>query len=61
MLIKSVLVFLLVMVFVAMIGRAIAPSATNRILRNVVPRASRCHACGRYLIGRKDCDCKKKA
>ncbi len=61
MLVKTVLVFLGLMVLVAMLGRAFFPAATSRVLRKAVPKAVRCGSCGRYLVGRGDCACKKKA
>lgn len=60
MLLKTILVFLGLMVLVALIGRALFPTALPRVMRK---RASPpvCAKCGRYLIGRKTCDCESKA
>ncbi len=60
MLVKTILVFLGLMVLVALIGRALFPSALPRIMRKrAAPPV--CAKCGRYLIGRKTCDCGNKA
>jgi hypothetical protein len=56
MLFKTILVFLGLMVLIALIGRAIFPSAMPGILRKR-ERPARCAKCGRHLIGRKTCDC----
>jgi hypothetical protein len=60
MLFKIIFLFLGLMVLVALIGRALFPSALPRVLRK---RQSPpvCSSCGRYLIGRKTCDCGGKA
>ena len=60
MLLKIIFVFLGLMVLVALIGRALFPTALPRVMRK---RASPpvCAKCGRYLIGRKTCDCDSKA
>lgn len=60
MLFKIILLFLGLMVLVALIGRALFPTALPRVMRK---RASPpvCAKCGRYLIGRKTCDCGGKA
>jgi hypothetical protein len=60
MLFKIILVFLGLMVLVALIGRALFPSALPRVLRKN-SKAPVCAKCGRYLIGRKTCDCGGKA
>lgn len=57
MLVKTILIFLGLMVLVGMIGKALFPGAARRI---VARRAPVCRSCGRYLIGRKGCDCKGK-
>ncbi|MBC2835968.1 hypothetical protein [Paragemmobacter straminiformis] len=59
--IKGAIFFLLVMVAIGMIGNAIAPSAMRRIIRRQLPKASTCPRCGRYLVGKGGCDCKKRA
>ena len=60
MLVKIIILFLGAMVLVAIIGRALFPSALPRVMRK---RQSppRCGKCGRYLIGQKTCDCGGKA
>ena len=60
MLFKIILVFLLAMVLVALIGRALFPGALPRVMqkRRDPPR---CGKCGRYLIGTTTCDCGGKA
>ncbi len=62
MLLKIILVFLLAMVLVGMIGRALFPGAMRRITarRKPSPLARRC---GRHQIGRASVDCgfKRKA
>lgn len=60
MLLKVIILFLLAMVLVALIGRAFFPSALPRMMkrRSGPPR---CAKCGRYLIGRKTCDCGGRA
>lgn len=55
MLLKIIIVFLGGMVLVAMIGRVLFPSALPPVLRKKKPPV--CKSCGRYLIGRKTCDC----
>ncbi len=60
MLVKVILVFLLLMVLVALIGRALFPSALPRVLRKDT-KPPVCRKCGRYVIGRKTCDCGGKA
>ena len=56
MLVKTILVFLGLMALIALIGRAFFPSALPRImLKQSGPPV--CAKCGRYLIGRKSCDC----
>jgi len=59
MLFKIILIFLALMALVAMIGRVLFPSALPRILRKRAT-APVCAKCGRYLIGRKTCDCGDK-
>ena len=59
MLVKIILVFLGLMVVVALVGRALFPSALPRAMRKrAAPPV--CAKCGRYLIGRKTCDCGEK-
>jgi hypothetical protein len=47
-------------VLVALIGRALFPSALPRVMRKR-EGPPRCGKCGRYLIGQKTCDCGGKA
>jgi hypothetical protein len=60
MIVKVIILFLALMVIVALIGRALFPSALPGVMRK---RAGtpRCGKCGRYLIGTKTCDCGGKA
>jgi hypothetical protein len=60
MLFKIILVFLLAMVLIALIGRALFPGAMPRLMRKS-KGAPVCSKCGRYLIGTKTCDCGGKA
>ena len=60
MLLKIIIVFLGLMALVAMIGRVLFPSALPPILRKRKGPPV-CDKCGRYLIGRKGCDCGGKA
>lgn len=60
MLFKIILVFLGLMVLVALVGRALFPSALPRAMRKAKGPPV-CARCGRYLIGRKTCDCGGKA
>jgi hypothetical protein len=60
MLVKTIIVFLGLMVLVALIGRAFFPTALPPVLRKRQGPPV-CAKCGRYLIGRKTCDCGGKA
>ena len=60
MLFKIILVFLGAMVLIAMVGRALFPSKMPRLMRKR-DKPPVCAKCGRYLIGRKDCDCGGRA
>lgn len=60
MLFKIILVFLLLMVLVALIGRVLFPSALPRPFRKP-GGPPRCDKCGRYLIGQKTCSCGGRA
>ena len=60
MLFKIIFVFLAAMVLIALVGRALFPSAMPRVLRKR-QKAPVCSKCGRYLIGTKTCDCGGKA
>ena len=58
MLIKVTLLFLLAIVLVAMIGRALFPGALRRgTARRDVGKPGTCPRCGRCLIGKNGCDC----
>ncbi len=61
MLVKTVFVFLLGMVLVAMIGRALFPAKFKAMVARRAPGT--CPRCGRYQIGKGDCACgaKRKA
>ncbi|NHB75727.1 hypothetical protein [Rhodobacter calidifons] len=59
MLFKIILVFLLAMVLIALIGRALFPGALPRVMQKR-QKAARCRKCGRYLIGTTTCDCGDK-
>jgi hypothetical protein len=59
MLVKIILVFLLCMVLLGMIGRALFPDALSRRLRKSAGRPGVCKKCGRHIIG-KTCDCTAK-
>jgi hypothetical protein len=52
MLIKAALLFLIVMAVIAMFGRLRFPGIGRRDSR-------KCQRCGRFLIGKGPCDCKK--
>jgi hypothetical protein len=56
MLLKTIILFLGAMVLIALIGRALFPSAMPKVLRKKVSPPV-CGKCGRYLIGRSTCDC----
>jgi hypothetical protein len=56
MLFKVILVFLGAMVLVALIGRALFPSALPRVMRKRQV-AKKCNRCGRPLVGQAPCDC----
>lgn len=60
MLVKVIIFFLLAMVLIALIGRALFPGSLPRIMRKS-SGPPRCAKCGRYLIGRKTCDCGGRA
>lgn len=59
MLVKTIIVFLGLMAMVALIGRALFPSALPRVMRKKSSTPV-CAKCGRYVIGRKTCDCDSK-
>jgi hypothetical protein len=60
MLFKVILVFLGLMILIALAGRALFPGALPKALRKR-PSPPVCAKCGRYLIGRKTCDCGGRA
>ena len=60
MLFKVILVFLLAMVLIALVGRALFPGALPRVMRKSVG-VKPCPKCKRPLIGNKPCDCGHKA
>lgn len=56
MLAKIALLFLVGMVLVALIGRALFPGSL-RLRRDRAARPGTCPSCGRFLIGKGPCDC----
>ena len=60
MLVKVIIIFLCFMVLIALVGRALFPSALPRIMQKSKP-ASKCKRCGRPQIGSKPCDCRGRA
>ncbi|WP_112308928.1 hypothetical protein [Pseudogemmobacter bohemicus] len=54
---KIILIFLCAMALVGMIGKVMFPNA--RMLRGRPARGGKCQNCGRPLIGRGPCDCRK--
>jgi hypothetical protein len=56
MLFKTIIVFLGAMVLIALVGRALFPTALPKALRKR-QGAPVCGKCGRHLIGKKTCDC----
>lgn len=59
MLFKVILIFLLAMILLGMIGKALFPDAMTRKLRGMRGKTPVCKNCGRYVIG-KSCDCKNR-
>jgi hypothetical protein len=59
MLYKVIILFLGAMVLIALVGRALFPTALPRMMRKR-SKAPVCAKCGRYLIGRKECDCEDR-
>jgi hypothetical protein len=59
MLAKVVIIFLLAMVLLGMVGKWLFPGT---IRRAVARRAAavKCPKCGRFLMGRRTCDCGHK-
>jgi hypothetical protein len=60
MLFKIIFIFLVAMVLIALVGRALFPGALPRMMQKR-KGAPVCGKCGRYLIGSKTCDCGGKA
>lgn len=58
MLFKIILVFLLGMVLIGMVGKALFPGALTGAMRRKGLKPPVCGRCGRYVIG-KTCACKK--
>ena len=67
MMIKAVFIFLAAMALVAMVSNAVAPGRFWRALGGILgirhPHIGvrRCTHCGRPLIGKSECDCRRKA
>ena len=61
MLIKVIFLFLLVMLLIGMIGNLVFPGRPSGLarLRQKVAKAPTCPRCGRYMIGRSGCECRK--
>lgn len=58
MLVKVTLLFLLAIVLVGMIGRALFPAVLRRgTTRRRAGKPESCPNCGRFLIGKGGCDC----
>jgi hypothetical protein len=59
--VKAVLGFLLIMVLIGMIGNALTGGWLKGVLTRKVSRGvvDTCPRCGRYLIGKSGCDCRK--
>ncbi|MEX5727803.1 hypothetical protein Ga0609869_001156 [Rhodovulum iodosum] len=57
MIIKIVTLFLIAMGVMAMFGKLRIPGPGGRSLRLGKPR--KCPHCGRYLLGKGDCPCRK--
>jgi hypothetical protein len=60
MLVKIIILFLAAMALVAMLGKWLFPGALSRKVRGTKGAAPVCSRCGRYLIGKGGCDCRKK-
>ncbi len=58
--VKAVIIFLGAMALVGMIGNAVAPGRFWRGVGRSVG-LKRCKHCGRPLIGKSECDCRKQA
>ena len=56
MLIKAVILFLLAMVAIGMVGKALFPGTKKP---PALAKPTVCRSCGRYVIGKAGCDCKK--
>ena len=61
MLVKAILIFLAAMVLVGMIGNLLFPGVLSRRVKGkTLSRPATCPNCGRYVIGKSGCDCRKK-
>lgn len=64
MLLKTVILFLAVMAIIGFIGSKLFPGAMTRRMKDSLTQGRtkppRCPSCGRYLIGKGGCDCRKK-
>lgn len=62
MLVKAVLLFLLGMVLIALIGRALFPDTFRRVARrrSMLAKPGTCPRCGRHLLGKGPCGCGAK-
>lgn len=58
--VKAVILFLVVMAAIALIGNAIAPGSVWRQVGKTVGMR-RCPTCGKPLIGKGPCDCRRRA
>jgi hypothetical protein len=56
---KSILLFLLGMVLIAMIGRALFPGSVRRLVhrRSAALKPGTCPRCGTHIIGKGPCAC----
>jgi hypothetical protein len=59
MLAKIVIIFLLAMVLLGMIGKWLFPGTIRRAVARRTA-AVKCPECGRFLMGRRTCDCGHK-
>jgi hypothetical protein len=59
MLVKIVILFLAAMAILGMVGNWLFPGAIRRSLQQRA-KPGKCPDCGRFLMGRKNCDCGRK-
>jgi hypothetical protein len=61
MLIKVILMFLLIMAAIGMIGKALFPGHITHLAKRSLAgkKPPVCKRCGRHVIGRSGCDCRK--